>query len=69
VPERWQVVLRYDTFDPLADRDDDETDTWTLGGNWLLKAHDLKLLADVLAIEAPGRDREYRLVARIQAIF
>ncbi len=68
-PERWQLVLRFDTFDPLTDRADDETDTWTLGGNWFLKGHDLKLLADVLALEAPGRDREYRLVARIQAIF
>ncbi len=69
VPERWQLVLRYDTFDPLTDRADDETDTWTVGGSWFLKGNDLKLLADVLALEAPGRDREYRLVARIQAIF
>jgi phosphate-selective porin len=69
VPDRWQAVVRYETFDPDTDRAADDTDIWTLGGNWLIKGHDLKLLADLLALQAPGRGREYRVVARIQAVF
>ncbi len=69
VPERWQAVVRWETFDPRRGQPGDDTTIWTLGGNWFLQGNDLKLGADVLAIEAPGRQREYRLLTRIQAVF
>jgi hypothetical protein len=69
VPNRWQAVVRYETFDPLDALDGDETTTWTLGGNYFLKGQDLKLMANLLSIEAPRRDREERVLVRLQAIF
>lgn len=34
IPKKFQGVFKFDTFDPNADTDDDETFVYTIGGNW-----------------------------------
>jgi phosphate-selective porin len=69
VPDRVQVILKYETFDPRHDRTDDATNTGTAGVTWYLKGHDLKLLADYLRIEKEARPSEDKLIARLQVNF
>ena len=69
VPNRWQAVVRYESFDPFDGLENDDTTTWTLGTSYLLKGQDLKVMANLFAVDAPARDREERLLVRLQAIF
>jgi phosphate-selective porin len=70
VPQRLQVVAKFDTFDPRGDRPDDSTDATTLGAAYYLKGHDLKLQLNWLRSEGPGgAASEDRILARIQVIF
>jgi hypothetical protein len=64
-----QVVLKYETFDPRQDGADDATDTGTVGLNWNLKGHDLKLLANYLRVEKEARPGEDKFLTRLQVIF
>lgn len=69
VAKRLQLFARYDAFDPSRDREGDDTTTLTLGGSWFLRGHDLKLQANVLSADVPGRSREVKVLARLQAAF
>lgn len=70
LPQRLQVVLKAESFDPRRDLALDSTETGTLGLNWYLKGHDLKLMADYLRVrsERPPRDQD-KILARLQVIF
>ena len=70
VPQRLQVMAKIEKFDPDTDASNDDTSTATLGLNWYLKGHDLKLMADYLRVDAAGRpDRENKVLARLQVGF
>jgi phosphate-selective porin OprO and OprP len=70
VPNRLQIVLKYETLDPNTRRDNDSTDTATLGGNLYLKGHDLKLMLDYLRTQGPGPvDNQDKVIARLQVMF
>lgn len=70
VPNRLQGVVRYDAFDPNRDRARDETRTFTLGLNYLLKGHDLKLQLDYVDSDVAGAPkRQGKWLARVQTIF
>ncbi len=70
IPKRLQIVLKYETFDPNDLRDGDDTDTATLGANYYLKGHDLKLMLDYLRTDAPAPfDTQDKIIARLQVIF
>ncbi len=70
VPKRLQVVLKYETFDPSSNLEEDNTDTATLGANLYLKGHDLKLMLDYLRVEPPaGADSQDKVIARLQVNF
>ena len=69
VAKRLQLFARYDAFDPSRERDGDDTTTLTFGGSWFLRGHDLKLQANVLSADVPGRSREVKVLARLQAAF
>ena len=70
LPNRLQVVLKLESFDPDGDRAADETDTATAGLNLYLKGHDLKLMVNYLRVEAPPpSDRDQKVLARLQVIF
>ncbi len=68
--QRWQVIARYDRFDPNADARGDDTRTWTAGLNFLVRGHDLKLQANYLRTTLPGSaPGQKKLIARLQAAF
>ncbi len=69
IPKRLQVVLKQETFDPRDDAKNDETDTSTLGVNYYIKGHDLKLMADYLRVKAGPLDSQDKLIARLQVGF
>ncbi len=67
---RFQAVARYERFDPNADSRRDDTRTWTLGLNYYVKGHALKLQADYLRTTLPGSSPvQNKLIARLQAMF
>jgi len=69
LPERLQLFAKLDRFDPSRDRDADATTTVTLGGSWFFRGHDLKVQANYLGSDVPGRPRQHKVLARIQAAF
>lgn len=70
VPDRFQAVLKYETFDPNTDREEDETNTVTAGANYFFKGHDLKLMINYLRTELPGpAESQDKVLARLQVIF
>jgi phosphate-selective porin OprO/OprP len=70
VPKRLQIVVKYDTFDPNDQKDADDTRTTTLGLNYYIKGHDLKVMVDYLRTDAPTPlDTQNKVIARLQVIF
>ncbi|HEV7506215.1 MAG TPA: porin [Thermoanaerobaculia bacterium] len=70
VPDRFQIVVKYETFDPNDRKNADETNTATLGANIFFKGHDLKLMVNYLRTDLPGsQDKQDKVIARLQVIF
>jgi phosphate-selective porin len=70
VPKKLQLVGKVETFDPDRKAEEDETDTATLGVNYYIKGHDLKLMLDYLRTDPAGRpDTDNKVLARLQVIF
>ena len=70
VPKKLQVVAKYETFDPDRDTARDQTSTGTLGLNYYIKGHDLKLMLDYMRVDAADRpSKENKMLARLQVIF
>lgn len=69
VPERLQVVLKSETFDPRTKQSGDTTTTDTAGVNWFFKGHDLKLMVDYLRVQANREPDQDKVLARLQVIF
>jgi phosphate-selective porin OprO/OprP len=69
IPKRVQIVVKRETFDPRDDVEKDQTDTSTLGVNWYLKGHDLKLMLDYLRVKAGTLESQDKVLARVQIIF
>lgn len=70
IQHRLQLVLKGESFDPRKDAALDVTRTETLGLNWYLKGHDLKLMADYLRVHSDRAPIEQnKLLARLQVIF
>lgn len=70
VPNRWQAVARYESYDPTSLVGGDQTNTRTIGFNYLIKGDDLKLLVDYLmGTPAGATRRQDRLIARLQVVY
>ncbi len=69
MPDRLQVVVKTETFDPRNDPSGDSTMTHAAGVNWYFKGHDLKLMMDYLRIQANREPDQDKLLARLQVIF
>lgn len=68
VPDRVQVVGRYETYDGDTDAHR-KTETWTLGGNGLLRGDHLKVQLDWLHTRVPSGEWQDKVLARVQAMF
>ena len=70
VKQRVQAVVRWETFDPITNVDENATRIWTLGGNYYIKSHDIKLQGDYLLTDHEvGDELEGRFIGRVQVIF
>lgn len=69
VPEKVQLVLKLESFDPRREIDNDTTETGTAGVSWYLKGHDLKLLLNYLRARIDNQDDQDKVLARFQVIF
>ena len=70
VKQRVQAVLRWEFFDPIDDVDENATRIWTVGGNYYIKSHDIKLQGDyLLSDREAGDELEGRFIGRVQVIF
>jgi phosphate-selective porin OprO/OprP len=67
--DRFQLVAKLDSFDPIQSRLRDDTRTLTLGVNYLLRGDDLKLQFDWLRSRTGNADPSRRVLARLQTIF
>lgn len=70
LPKTLQGVVRYETFDPNENKLANETTSWVVGVNWLLKGDDLKLQADYVFTHLDAtNDDQGKLILRTQVIF
>jgi phosphate-selective porin len=73
VPKKFQVVAKYETFDPNSDASKDDTNTTTVGLNYYIKGHDLKVMLDYLRSDVatrPNKDNtDSKVIARLQVAF
>lgn len=70
LPDKWQLVLRRESFDPGSAAGGNETNLWILGQNWLIRGDNLKLMVNYLVGKTPGAsNNSSRLLARFQVIF
>jgi phosphate-selective porin len=70
VPNKWQGVVRYESYDPSTVTGGDKTTLRTIGINYLIKGDDLKLMLNYLIGNPPGSAKHQdRLVARMLIIF
>ena len=69
IPKKLQLVAKYDTFDPNRDAVDDDTNTVTLGVNYLVRGDDIKLQADYLRADSTRLPHQNKVLARLQIIF
>ena len=70
VPDRLQLVLKVETFDPRRDAPNDATETALAGASWYFKGHDLKLMLNLMRVDAESLpEDENKVLARLQVIF
>jgi phosphate-selective porin len=69
IPNRLQLVLKAESFDPIADDRADPAEIGTAGLSWYLKGHNLKLLLNYLRVQQEGQEDQDKILTRIQVIF
>jgi phosphate-selective porin OprO/OprP len=70
VPQRLQLVLKHETFDPNGDRTQDVVSADTIGANYYLKGNDVKLMFDYVRSDGPGATgNQNKVLGRLQVIF
>lgn len=69
LPNRLQLVLKAEAFDPITDDRADPVEIGTAGLSWYLKGHDLKLLLNYLRVGQDGQEDQDKILTRIQVIF
>jgi hypothetical protein len=63
-------VAKWDRFDPRRHAGGNAVRTWTVGLNHTIKGDDLKLMVNGLAFDHEAAiDTQYKLLARLQALF
>jgi phosphate-selective porin OprO/OprP len=70
IPQKFQLVLKYETFDPNKDVSNDAVSTDTVGLNYYIKGNDLKLMLDYLRTDLGGKNAtQNKFILRAQVIF
>lgn len=69
IPDKLQLVLKLESFDPRREIANDTTETGLAGLSWYLKGHDLKFLLNYLRARIDGQDDQDKILTRFQVIF
>ena len=69
IPDKLQLVLKLESFDPLREIENNTTETGTAGASWYFKGHDLKVLLNYLRVRIDGQDDQDKVLARLQVVF
>jgi hypothetical protein len=70
VPQKFQVAVRREHFDPNLSRRGDSTENWLVGFGYYFKGDDIRLIVDYLFGRAPGLpDQRGRLLTRFQVVY
>ena len=70
VPKKFQLLTRFETYDPNTSVAGDDGEVWTVGCNYFVKGDDIKLSLNYLLGDPAGaEDDQGRLLARAQIIF
>lgn len=69
LPERLQVVGKYESIDLSNELDGDDSDVFWLGANWFLQSHDIKLQLFYAIDDGERTEGSGRVIARVQTIF
>ncbi|MBI5380265.1 MAG: hypothetical protein HZA31_00030 [Opitutae bacterium] len=70
VPNKWQCLFRYESYDPNTSVANDKTTLRTIGFSYLLKGDDLKLQLNYLIGNPPGaKTHQDRLLGRMQIVY
>lgn len=69
IPEKLQIIGKYETFDPSTRSSDNETKNWIAGFSWFFKGDDLCFRANYYHSDVPLLDAQDKLLLRMQVIF
>lgn len=70
VPAKVQALVRHEEFDPNTAVGSNQTRSWTLGLNYLIKGEDLRLMVDYIHGQVPGSTTDGgRWLTRMQVLF
>ncbi|MHB0968745.1 MAG: porin [Thermoanaerobaculia bacterium] len=69
IPETLQLIGKLDHLDPGDRRAGDDTETWSVGANYFLRGHDVKLQLHWLESDNPWDEGSGRLILRMQTAF
>lgn len=68
--KKWQLLTRYETYDPNTSIAKDDSHDWTFGASYYLKGDDLKFsLNYILGDPAGSLDSQGRVLGRFQLIY
>jgi phosphate-selective porin len=69
IPDRLQLVGKYEWTDPSDQSANDDYELYWLGANWFVKSHDIKLQLFYAIDESANAEGSGRVIARVQTIF
>jgi len=70
VPNKWQGIVRYESYDPNTDVASDQTTLRTIGVTYFVKGDDLKLQFNYLLGTPPNSSQNQgRFIGRMQLVF
>ncbi|MBI5768501.1 MAG: carbohydrate porin [Verrucomicrobia bacterium] len=70
VPQKFQLAVRREHFDPNLSRRGDSTENWLVGLDYYFKGDDIRVIVDYLFGRAPGLpDNRGRLLTRFQIVY
>jgi phosphate-selective porin len=67
--KHWLVMARVENFDPSSLAANDATDSWTLGGAYLINGDNLKLTLNYMQGTVGNGDSNSRILGRLQLVY
>jgi phosphate-selective porin OprO and OprP len=69
IPQKLQVVGKYETFNPITRVSGDETDSWIGGFSWLFKGDDICFRLNYYHTKVPLLEDQNKVLMRFQIVF